>query len=53
MGASEFAMLDRSAIEASVAAGRRLLVQGAMGLHVSDGLAGKAAERQRPGGGNG
>jgi NAD(P)H-dependent flavin oxidoreductase YrpB (nitropropane dioxygenase family) len=37
------AKLDRAAIEAIVASGRRLLVQGAMGIHASDGLAGKVA----------
>jgi len=35
--------LDRAAIEAIVASGRRLLVQGAMGIHASDGIAGKVA----------
>lgn len=35
--------LDRAAIEAVVASGRRLLVQGGMGIHASDGLAGKVA----------
>jgi NAD(P)H-dependent flavin oxidoreductase YrpB (nitropropane dioxygenase family) len=43
MGFSGFSALDRSTIEAIVASGRRLLVQGAMGLHASDGLAGKVA----------
>jgi NAD(P)H-dependent flavin oxidoreductase YrpB (nitropropane dioxygenase family) len=37
------ARLDRAAIEAVVASGRRLLVQGGMGIHASDGLAGKVA----------
>ncbi len=37
------ARLDRAAIEAIVASGRRLLVQGGMGIHASDGLAGKVA----------
>ena len=37
------AVLDRRAIEAVVASGRALLVQGGMGLHASDGLAGKVA----------
>jgi NAD(P)H-dependent flavin oxidoreductase YrpB (nitropropane dioxygenase family) len=37
------AKLDRAAVEAIVATGRRLLVQGAMGIHASDGLAGKVA----------
>jgi NAD(P)H-dependent flavin oxidoreductase YrpB (nitropropane dioxygenase family) len=35
--------LDRAAIRAVAASGRRLLVQGAMGIHASDGLAGKVA----------
>jgi NAD(P)H-dependent flavin oxidoreductase YrpB (nitropropane dioxygenase family) len=35
--------LDRAAIEAVVASGRRLLVQGAMGIHASDGISGKVA----------
>jgi NAD(P)H-dependent flavin oxidoreductase YrpB (nitropropane dioxygenase family) len=35
--------LDRAAIEAIVRSGRRLLVQGAMGIHASDGIAGKVA----------
>jgi NAD(P)H-dependent flavin oxidoreductase YrpB (nitropropane dioxygenase family) len=35
--------LDRRAIAAVLASGRRLLVQGAMGIHASDGLAGKVA----------
>jgi nitronate monooxygenase len=35
--------LDRRTIEAIVASGKRLLVQGAMGIHASDGLAGKVA----------
>ncbi len=37
------APLNRAAIEGIVRSGRRLLVQGGMGLHVSDGLAGKVA----------
>lgn len=37
------APLDRKAIEDVVRAGRRLLVQGAMGVHASDGLSGKVA----------
>ncbi len=37
------ARLDRAAIEAIVRDGRRLLVQGGMGIHASDGLAGKVA----------
>jgi NAD(P)H-dependent flavin oxidoreductase YrpB (nitropropane dioxygenase family) len=35
--------LDRAAIEAIVASGRRLLVQGGMGINASDGIAGKVA----------
>jgi nitronate monooxygenase len=35
--------LDRAAIEGIVASGRRLLVQGGMGIHASDGLSGKVA----------
>ena len=35
--------LDRAAIQAIAASGRHLLVQGAMGIHASDGLAGKVA----------
>ena len=35
--------LDRAAIAAVAASGRRLLVQGGMGIHASDGLAGKVA----------
>jgi len=35
--------LDRKAIAEIVASGRRLLVQGAMGIHASDGVAGKVA----------
>ncbi len=35
--------LDRTAIQAIVRSGRRLLVQGAMGIHASDGLSGKVA----------
>lgn len=35
--------LDRLAIEQVVRSGKRLLVQGAMGIHASDGLAGKVA----------
>jgi NAD(P)H-dependent flavin oxidoreductase YrpB (nitropropane dioxygenase family) len=40
--------LDRVAIEQIVASGRRLLVQGGMGIHASDGLAGKVAAHQGP-----
>jgi NAD(P)H-dependent flavin oxidoreductase YrpB (nitropropane dioxygenase family) len=43
MAESKHAVLGRGAIEAIVQSGRRLLVQGAMGLHASDGLAGKVA----------
>jgi NAD(P)H-dependent flavin oxidoreductase YrpB (nitropropane dioxygenase family) len=35
--------LDRVAIEAILRSGKRLLIQGAMGIHASDGLAGKVA----------
>jgi NAD(P)H-dependent flavin oxidoreductase YrpB (nitropropane dioxygenase family) len=35
--------LDRAAIEEIVRSGRRLLVQGAMGIHASDGISGKVA----------
>jgi len=35
--------LTRAAIDDALRSGKRLLVQGAMGLHVSDGLAGKVA----------
>jgi nitronate monooxygenase len=35
--------LDRAAIEAVLRSGRRLLVQGGMGIHASDGIAGKVA----------
>ena len=38
--------LDRRAIEEVVRSGKRLLVQGAMGIHASDGLAGKVASAQ-------
>jgi NAD(P)H-dependent flavin oxidoreductase YrpB (nitropropane dioxygenase family) len=40
------AKLDRAAIEAVVSSGRRLLVQGGMGIHASDGLAGKVARHR-------
>jgi nitronate monooxygenase len=40
--------LDRLAIEAIVRSGKRLLVQGAMGIHASDGLAGKVAGLETP-----
>ncbi len=40
--------LDRAAIERIVRSGRRLLVQGAMGIHASDGLAGKVAAMSGP-----
>jgi NAD(P)H-dependent flavin oxidoreductase YrpB (nitropropane dioxygenase family) len=42
------ARLDRATIESIVASGRRLLVQGAMGVHASDGLAGKVAAHHGP-----
>src|SRR5512142_3071007 len=41
-----FPRLDRAAIEAIVRSGRRLLVQGGMGIHASDGLAGKVARHR-------
>ncbi|ACL63633.1 2-nitropropane dioxygenase NPD [Anaeromyxobacter dehalogenans 2CP-1] len=41
-----FPRLDRAAIEALVRAGQRLLVQGGMGIHASDGLAGKVARHR-------
>jgi NAD(P)H-dependent flavin oxidoreductase YrpB (nitropropane dioxygenase family) len=40
------ARLDRVTVEAVVASGRRLLVQGGMGIHASDGLAGKVARHR-------
>jgi len=40
--------LDRSAIEAIVRSGKRLLVQGAMGIHASDGLSGRVAAVNGP-----
>jgi NAD(P)H-dependent flavin oxidoreductase YrpB (nitropropane dioxygenase family) len=40
--------LDRRAIEDVVRSGRRLLVQGAMGIHASDGLSGKVAAARSP-----
>ncbi|MGB8932516.1 MAG: nitronate monooxygenase [Anaeromyxobacteraceae bacterium] len=40
--------LDRAAIESIVASGRRLLVQGGMGIHASDGLSGKVAAWSGP-----
>ena len=43
-----FAKLDRAAIEAIVRSGRRLLVQGGMGIHASDGLPGKVARCKGP-----
>jgi nitronate monooxygenase len=42
------APLDRAAIERVLRSGRRLLVQGAMGIHASDGLAGKVAAVTTP-----
>ncbi len=41
--------LDREAIGRVLASGKRLLVQGAMGIHASDGLAGKWRRRAAPG----
>jgi nitronate monooxygenase len=40
--------LDRQAVEEVVRAGKRLLVQGAMGIHASDGLAGSVAAVESP-----
>ncbi len=40
--------LDRAAIEEIVRSGRRLLVQGAMGIHASDGVSGKVAAHRGP-----
>jgi NAD(P)H-dependent flavin oxidoreductase YrpB (nitropropane dioxygenase family) len=40
--------LDRAAIESLVRSGRRLLVQGGMGIHASDGLSGKVAAHRGP-----
>jgi nitronate monooxygenase len=40
--------LDRGAIAAIVGSGRRLLVQGGMGIHASDGIAGKVAAHRGP-----
>jgi nitronate monooxygenase len=40
--------LDRQAIQQVVRSGKRLLVQGAMGIHASDGLAGKVAAVESP-----
>src|SRR5512138_778745 len=40
--------LDRAAIEGVLRSGRRLLVQGAMGVHASDGIAGKVAAHRGP-----
>ena len=41
--AAGFPKLDRAAIASVMASGKRLLVQGGMGIHASDGLAGKVA----------
>jgi len=41
--ATPLAPLDRSAIAEVLRSGRRLLIQGGMGIHASDGLAGKVA----------
>jgi nitronate monooxygenase len=46
--APPLAPLDRAAIEAIVRSGRRLLVQGAMGIHASDGIPGKVARHRGP-----
>jgi NAD(P)H-dependent flavin oxidoreductase YrpB (nitropropane dioxygenase family) len=43
---ADFPKLDRAAIASVVGSGRRLLVQGAMGIHASDGLAGKVAAQR-------
>jgi nitronate monooxygenase len=40
--------LDRQAIQQVVRSGKHLLVQGAMGIHASDGLAGKVAAVETP-----
>jgi len=40
--------LDRRAIEQILSTGKRLLVQGAMGIHASDGLSGKVAAMNTP-----
>lgn len=40
--------LDRAAIAEIVRSGRRLLVQGGMGIHASDGLSGKVAAHRGP-----
>src|SRR5574340_1053507 len=40
--------LDRAAIEALVCSGRRLLVQGGMGINASDGLSGAVARHRGP-----
>jgi NAD(P)H-dependent flavin oxidoreductase YrpB (nitropropane dioxygenase family) len=40
--------LDRAAIAQIVASGRRLLVQGGMGIHASDGVSGLVASHQGP-----
>jgi NAD(P)H-dependent flavin oxidoreductase YrpB (nitropropane dioxygenase family) len=40
--------LDRQAIAAVLASGRRLLVQGAMGINASDGISGKVAAMRTP-----
>jgi nitronate monooxygenase len=42
-GLEPLGRLDRAAIQAILTSGRRLLVQGGMGIHASDGLAGKVA----------
>jgi len=48
VSAPPLAKLDRAAIEAIRASGRHLLVQGAMGIHASDGLSGKVAAWSGP-----
>jgi len=40
--------LDRAAIASILASGRRLLVQGGMGIHASDGISGKVASWRGP-----
>ena len=44
--ADRAAPLDRRAIGAITSSGKRLIVQGAMGIHASDGLAGRVAANQ-------
>src|SRR5512145_1579089 len=40
--------LDRAAVESIVASGKRLLVQGGMGIHASDGISGRVASWRGP-----